>query len=215
MIRHQKIKVKQHPARKDVLQVIDQYNTANLEHMLSSSDYDKKEYQKFLNGDISGFENLVLKHKDYLIYFISRLVKDISLAEDFAQDAFVEIYVHKERYRMDTNFKTYLYTIARNKAVDYIRKNSRMMFVENYPEAATDEHELEERVMKEEEKRSLHLAMKSLKDDYRAAITLVDFEEMSYEEAAKILGKSKAQMKVLLHRARKSLAGKLRKAGVA
>ncbi len=75
-----------------------------------AAEEDKEDYRKFLEGDILGFENLVYKHKDHLIYYLHHIVKDILLAEDFAQDAFVEIYVHKERYHFKTAFKTYLYT---------------------------------------------------------------------------------------------------------
>lgn len=170
---------------------------------------DQKDYQDFLNGDNLGFERLVLRYKDALIYFIHRYIKDITMAEDLAQDAFVEVFVHKERYRSNTSFKTYLYTIGRNKAVDYIRKNSRLLFVDEYPDAQAEELELTERVIREEEKKRLHLAIQDLKKEYQAAITLVDLEEMSYAEAARILNKTESQMKILIYRARKSLAKKL------
>lgn len=178
------------------------------EEQKNRSEIDKKDYESFLMGDLSGFERLVLRYKNSLIYFIHRYIKDITMAEDLAQDAFVEVYVHKERYRLDVSFKTYLYTIGRNKAVDYIRKNSRLIFIDEYPEEA-DEQELENKVVYEEEKKKLHQALKGLKKEYQAAITLIDLEEMTYAQAAKILNKTEVQMKVLIHRARKSLAKKL------
>lgn len=169
---------------------------------------DQKDYRSFLMGDLDGFERLVLRYKDSLIYFIHRYIKDITMAEDLAQDAFVEVYVHKERYRPEVSFKTYLYTIGRNKAIDYIRKNSRLIFVDEYPEAA-DEQELENKVIYEEEKKRLHQALKGLKKEYQAVITLIDFEEMTYAQAAKVLNKTETQIKVLIHRARKRLAKNL------
>lgn len=173
--------------------------------------YDQAEYAKFINGDITGFENLVIKHKDHLIYYLYNIVKDVLLAEDFAQDAFVEIIIHKERYNFKGRFKTYLYTIGRNKAVDYIRKNSRLLFVDDFKEQIDEESELESKIIKKEEKQELYKAIKELKKDYKEAIILVDFEGLSYKEAAKVLKKSVPQLKVLLHRARKSLADKLTK----
>ncbi len=169
---------------------------------------DKMDYEAFLGGDNAGFERLVLRYKDALIQFIMRYTRDIYLAEDLAQDAFVEILLHKERYRTDMAFKTYLYTIGRNKAVDYIRKNSALVFTEDYAEAGDavqDEQLLEEKVIKEEEKHELYQLLKKLKPEYERVLYLVDLEELSYAEAAKIIGKSENQVRVLIHRARKKL----------
>lgn len=169
---------------------------------------DKRDYEIFLGGDNAGFERLVLRYKDALIQFIMRYVRDIYLAEDLAQDAFVEVLLHKERYRMDMAFKTYLYTIGRNKAIDYIRKNSALVFTEDYAEvgaAIQDEQLLEEQVIKEEEKRELYQLLKKLKPEYERVLYLIDLEELSYAEAAQVIGKSENQVRVLIHRARKKL----------
>ena len=174
---------------------------------------EKEQYERFLSGSNEAFEKLVLTYKDGLILFINRLVHNITIAEDLAQDAFVEVFVHKERYNYETSFKTYLYTIGRNKAVDYIRKNQRLMFVDEYPDAVREEASLEEKVIVKEEKQMIYHAMKQLKKEYQTAIVLIDFEELSYADAAKILDKTNGQMKVLIHRARKSLAKVLSREG--
>lgn len=187
----------EHPSSKEVVQ----------------SDQDKLYYQKFLDGDKGAFEQLVIKHKDHLIYFIHRLVNNMTIAEDLAQDAFVEVLVHKERYHFQVSFKTYLFTIGRNKAIDYIRKNKRMMLVEDYPESYDEENRMEDKLIREEERKLLYRAIKKLKPDYQAAISLIDLEQMTYAEAAKVLKKNDAQMKVLIYRARKSLAKLVEKEG--
>ena len=74
---------------------------------------DNLNYKKFLDGNLEGFENLVIKYKDNLIFFILKYIKDINLAEDIVQDAFVDIYIYKERYNFKSSFKTYLFTIGR------------------------------------------------------------------------------------------------------
>ncbi|MBE5960740.1 MAG: RNA polymerase sigma factor [Lachnospiraceae bacterium] len=188
--------------------MIGKENKAMSSEFLNDNEY----YARFLDGDKDAFEYLVLSYKDKLIYFLNRYVHNITIAEDLAQDAFVEVYVHKERFHFKGSFKTYLYTIGRNKAVDYIRKNERMLFVADYPEDAEEESMLEN-LIKEEQKRHLHGAIKQLKNDYQAAISLIDIEGMSYAEAAKILKKTDGQMKVLIHRARKSLGKILEKEG--
>ena len=68
---------------------------------------DIRHYNLFLDGDNTGFEYLVLKYKNQLIYFLMQYVKDLYIAEDMAQDAFVELYIHKERFNKKQSFKTY------------------------------------------------------------------------------------------------------------
>ncbi|MEY8414655.1 RNA polymerase sigma factor [Tissierella praeacuta] len=168
---------------------------------------DKILYKSFLEGSISSFETLVLRHKDNLIYFISRYTIDIFIAEDIAQDVFAYVYVYKERYNFDYSFKTYIYTLGRNKAIDYVRKQSKLKVIpfERDNEVLLDEDSLEEKVIKDEEKKLLLDSLKKLKPDYEKAIYLADFEELSYGEISKILGKTLGQTKVLIHRARKAL----------
>ena len=167
---------------------------------------DKKNYQAFVNGDNKAFEALVIEYKDHLIYFINRFVQNITIAEDLAQDVFVDILLHKERYEYRVSFKTYLFTIGRNKAVDYIRKNQKITLVEELPEDSIQERGLENKIVRDEEQRLLYRMIACLKDDYRIAIMLIDLEGFSYAQAARILHKSDAQMKILIYRARKSLA---------
>lgn len=170
-------------------------------------------YEKFLNGDITAFETLVIKYKNQLIYFIMRYIADFHIAEDLAQDVFVDIYVHKERYNRTLNFKTYLFTIGRNKAIDHIRKH-KLEYIGSADEFSQEEYyELEQLVLKEEERKLVRETMYLLKKEYEMAILLIDFYDLSYKDASRILGKTLPQMKVLIHRARKALGKLLLKEG--
>ena len=171
-------------------------------------------YEAFLAGNTEGFEQLVLRYKNPLIYFLCRYVEDVMTAEDLAQDAFVEVYVHKERFEKEKNFKTYLFTIGRNKAVDYLRKHKDVTaLMDELPEQEDESQELERLVLRKEQSKILAAAMKKLKQEYQLVITLVDLEDMSYADAAKVLKKTLPQIKVLLHRARKALARQLEREG--
>lgn len=174
---------------------------------------DKLLYQRFLDGDQHAFEELVLKNKDSLIYFLKRYIPDIFSCEDIAQDVFAIIYVHKEKYNFKSSFKTYLYTIGRNKAIDYIRKSSRQITFgeENVNEIHASE--FIESFLKDEDSKLLHTAIKKLKLDYQKVIHLIDFEEMSYKEAGIIMGKTVPQIKILIFRARRSLKNLLESEG--
>lgn len=188
---------------------------------------DDMNYQRFLEGDIEGFETLVLTYKNNLIQFLLRYVKDYNLAEDMAQDAFVEVYVHKERFQLGSNFKTYLFTIGRNKAVDYIRKYGREMphgegdqsqeeWLYNQKDGIVGKTTVktpEEQILQGEEREMLYQAMDKLKKEYKEVLLLIDFEELSYLEAAKIMRKTLPQVKILVHRARKGLAKMMMKEG--
>lgn len=173
---------------------------------------DERDYNSFLKGEHEGFERLVLRYKDGLIQFINRYVHDIYQAEDLAQDVFVEVLLHPERYRSGTSFKTYIYTIGHHKAVDYIRRNARLTFVGEYEENEAMQREealLEEIVIKEEEKKTLYRNIRELKPEYGHVLYLVDFSGLSYADAARVLEKSEGQVRVLIHRARKKLKKKM------
>lgn len=176
---------------------------------------DQKDYEQFLQGDSLAFERLVIRYRESLIYFIYRYVKNYHHAEELAQDTFVQVLLHKERYNPEYAFKTYLFTIARNLAVDAIRKWKREVPYDNVV-TALEEIEwnlLEHHVIRNEERAYLNKQMKQLKSSYQMAIYLVDFEELSYEQAAIVLGKTMGQMKVLIYRARKALKKILEKEG--
>ncbi|HAB59515.1 MAG TPA: RNA polymerase subunit sigma-24 [Lachnospiraceae bacterium] len=151
-----------------------------------------------------------------LIYFLNRYLQDLNIAEDIAQDAFVDVYVYKERYNGKTSFKTYLFTIGRNKAIDYIRKNKQMQYavnIEEQTEISSDEDELIDYIIQQENKGLIAHTLERMKEEYARVLILIDFEDFSYKEAADVLGKTTSQVKVLVHRARKSLRKMLEEEG--
>ncbi len=165
-------------------------------------------YKNFLEGDIDAFERIVLEYKDNLIYFISRYTGgDISTAEDIAQDVFAHLYVYKDQYNFSYSLKTYIFTLGKNKAIDYMRKQSRIIFnsYDNQLETQSEEKTLEDIIITKEEHRGLLAGFKSLSPDYQRALYLYVFEELSYKEIAKVMGKTLPQIKILIFRARKAL----------
>ncbi len=176
---------------------------------------DEKDYSEFLSGDNSGFERLVIRYKDGLIYYLNRMIKNITIAEDLAQDAFVEVYVHKERFVPGkASFKTYLYTIGHHKAVDYVRKSGREYLTDFSAEdetGVTGADSPEVRVLEQEDKEELYRALDGLKEEYQRVLVLTELEGMKLKEVAEVMGKTVPQVKVLAHRARKALLLALQK----
>ena len=170
---------------------------------------DEKDYSLFLAGDNAGFERLVIRYKDGLIYYLNKIIKNITIAEDLAQDAFVEVYVHKERYVPGkASFKTYLYTIGHHKAVDYVRKSRREVLTDFHGEeetAMSGSESPEIHLLEQEGKEELYQALDGLKEEYQRILVLTELEGMKLKDAAKIMGKTEPQTKVLAHRARKAL----------
>lgn len=76
-------------------------------------------YRRFVEGDQSAFDELMDAYRDRLIFFIKGYVGSAEEAQDIAMDTFVEILVHPGRFRFKSSFKTYIYSVARHKAVDF------------------------------------------------------------------------------------------------
>ena len=165
---------------------------------------DDKDYTAFLEGHQKGFEELVVRYKDSLIYFIQRFGPGFSDAEDLAQDVFVEILLHRERYRIGQGFKTYLYTIAHHKAVDWVRKHRREVLIEEYPEEA-DSITVEQQVLAKEQKERLKKAIRRLKPEEQRLIFLAELEGLSYREIAQVMKLTMPQVKLKLYRVRRKL----------
>lgn len=169
---------------------------------------DIKLYKEFLLGNLSAFDELMDKYRNTLIYFIQGYVKNRDIAEDLAQDVFVYILINKKEYDFKYSFKTYLYTIARSRALNYLKKEKRIISLEEhaFPENNTEYmNETEEIVFNNEEKRNLYNAINKLKGNQQQALYLVDIENLSYSDIGKVLGKTVSQTKMIIYRARKNL----------
>lgn len=166
---------------------------------------DKELYNGFLKGNNECFDELVLRHKNNLIYFISRYIKDINISEDISQDVFVYVLLHKEQYNFDYSFKTYLYMIAKSRAINYLKKESKVIDFEEIENVCIRDRELEDIIFKKEDVHNLREALYKLKPDYQVVIYLLDIEEYSYKEVSHIMEKTVLQIKTLAFNARKKL----------
>ena len=164
-------------------------------------------YRRFLNGDQSAFNEIMQELFHSLVFFINRYVQDIHTAEDLAIDTFSDLIVHRHRYNFKVTLKTYLFMVGRSRALDYLRHRKVLNFVElsEADALASDAQSLEELMLADERKRVVNDAIAQLPEDMRVAIHLIYFENMTYEEAAKVMKKNKKQVDNLLYRAKKEL----------
>ena len=172
-------------------------------------------YRRFLDGDDNGITEIVEIYKDGLILYLNGYVNNIFVAEELTEDTFFRLIIKKPKYSGKSTFKSWLYAIGRNVAVDYIRHNSKILNVsiddvENY---LIEEQNLEQSYIKEENMLIVNKAINELIPEYRNVLWLTYFEEFSNKETAIILKKTERQIKNLLYRARKALKSKLEKEG--
>lgn len=175
----------------------------------------KEAYQSFLSGEEQALEFIVEKYKDPLIFFVFRFVQNIADAEDIVEDVFFKLAVRKPKYRDSGKFSTWLFAIARNESVSFLRKKKRFSpdNIDNYPEISGDDNEVEKLFLKEEISRQVNFALNRLPDAYREVIHLSFFCDMKNGEIARITKRSKKQVENLLFRAKAALKKELEKEG--
>lgn len=166
---------------------------------------DKELYKEYLKGNQQAFEEIVKKYKDHIIYFISTYTKNTQIAEDISQDVFIYILINKDQYDFKYSFKTYLYMIAKCRALNYIKKEKKVVNILEYEELNIEDDNLEEIVFQNEKNINLRKTIKKLKPDYQQIIYLTTFEGLKYKEVAKVMNKNIGQVKGLLNRAKKKL----------
>ena len=173
----------------------------------SHMDNGASSYRRFLAGDESAFDELMEDLFRGLVFFINGFVHDPHAAEDIAIDVFSDLIVHKHRYNFKVSLKTYLYMLGRSRALDWLRHQKVLTFVElsQVQELADESAVLEETVLADERKRIIHAALGKLPEDMRVAVHLIYFEGMTYEETARVMRKNRKQVDNLLYRAKKEL----------
>ncbi|MBR4056737.1 MAG: RNA polymerase sigma factor [Oscillospiraceae bacterium] len=172
-------------------------------------------YRRFLDGDDKGLAEIVRNYSDGLILYLNGIVNNISVAEELMEESFFKIITKKPKFNAKYSFKTWLYTIGRNVAIDYLRRKAKLSdaSLEDLANSVQDEYNLERLYIMEERKIPVHRALKKLNAEYRQILWLLYFEGLSNAEASVIMKKSSRQMKNLVYRAKSALKSELDKEG--
>lgn len=166
---------------------------------------DKSLMHRFQKGDKEAFEELILKYRDNAVNFAIRFVHDYYTAEDIVQECFAYLYVNRDKYNIKFSFKTYLFTMIKNKSIDYIRKWNRVSPCSEVEITEINTNTPEEIYILKEDHEEINDKIKKLKHDYRTVIYLIDYEGFTYKETSRIMKKTVSQIKILIYRARKKL----------
>ncbi|MFT9497452.1 RNA polymerase sigma factor [Anaerosolibacter sp.] len=154
------------------------------------------------------------QHSTSILSFILLMVKDYQQAEDLTHDTFVKAYLYYDSFKQHSSEKTWLFSIAHNLTVDFLRKRKPSLTFKEIFLFQRDNNRLpEELIQIKEESYELYKALGELKDTYRKVIVLRKIKGFSIEDTAKILNWSESKVKSTLFRAIPALKKQLLREG--
>ena len=177
---------------------------------------DEKLILRFQEGDINAYNELVKRYKDRLFNFVLRYFNNAEQAEDVVQDTLIKLYTHASYYKNIAKFSTWIFTIAKNNALTELRKNKRKQTDSLWTEDGkvidinSKEESLESKVQNEIAIDQLNKFLDEIPENFRMAVVLRDFQELSYEEISKILKIPIGTIKSRINRGRIQLAEKMK-----
>jgi RNA polymerase sigma-70 factor, ECF subfamily len=170
--------------------------------------------ERALAGDQQAFGELVQLHQHAVYNLAYRMLGERGEAEDAAQETFLRAYSHLDRYDSDRPFRTWLLSIASNHCIDRLRKR-RLTWLSleeplpAHPALNSNELEPEDAVISNERGVLIQSMLAELPPDYRAAVVLRYWYDLSYTEIAEVLETTESAVKSRLFRARQTLAEKM------
>ena len=174
---------------------------------------DEQLYSRFLthHGE-DDLRVLLERHRESLTLFLYGFVNDMGDAEELMLDAYAHVAVGSALFSGKRSFKTWLFAVCKKLALAHLRRSRRTpQQLDESMEAETAPMELS--IMQDERNRQLYQALAQIKPEYRQTLTLLYFEQMSHEEAARVMGKTKRQTYHLAERGRAALREKLGQMG--
>lgn len=187
------------------------------------ADSDAMLVERTVAGDQKAFELLVIKYQRRIQRLIGRMVRDVDLVEDIAQETFIRAYRALAQFRGEAQFYTWLYRIAVNtakKALMDLKRNPTVS--ENAYKSADDDEtspieneltssETPDAVLASKEiAQIINAAMDALPEELRQAITLREIEGLSYEEIAEAMNCPIGTVRSRIFRAREAISAKVK-----
>ncbi|GEO26011.1 hypothetical protein AAC03nite_17960 [Alicyclobacillus acidoterrestris] len=141
------------------------------------------------------------------------MTRNTAVADDLSQEVFIQAYQHLSQFRETSSMKTWLFTIAKHKCIDYFRSAfvRRVTFHARMDDVSDDS--VEERVIASEQRNAVWAALFQLKPDAREVVLLHTKEDMTFKEVGQVLGISETAARVKYHRAVQKLQRMLGEGG--
>jgi len=187
----------------------------------ASSIQDRALVEQALGGRQASFQALLEKYKEPLSRHISRMVRDKKVVDDLVQEAFIKAFTALSSYSAEYAFSTWLYKIATNHTIDYLRKRKLSTISMDRPpgreegeeraiELPDNTYRPDRHVMEDQQRELIHNAIEQLPEKYHRVIVMRHQQEMSYEEIAEALDLPLGTVKAHIFRARALLYKHLR-----
>ncbi len=191
---------------------------------MNAPDVDAPLVERVKQGDTKAFEMLVVKYRRRIERLIGRMVRDVDLVPDIAQETFIRAYRAIPQFRGESAFYTWLYRIAVNTAKKSLMELKRDLLVTEASRAVRDEDDDTHRpgteladtntpdavLASKQIASAVNFAIEALSEELRQAITLREIEGLSYEEIAELMGCPIGTVRSRIFRAREAIAVKLR-----
>jgi RNA polymerase sigma-70 factor (ECF subfamily) len=187
----------------------------------SGDQQDREDMARLAAGHDAALDALIERHGQHLFNFLLRHLQNDADASDLAQETFVRIYQHRERFRLDQKFSTWMFTIAGNLLKDRFRWQKRHPQVSL--DSQTDEGacgldtliearaQPDERLASDERAAEVRAAIASLPEELRATLILSEYEDLPHAEIGAILNCTPKAVETRLYRARAHLRKRLEK----
>ncbi len=183
---------------------------------------DRADMARLREGQDAALNDLMNRHATAVFQFLYRMVGTAEDANDLAQEAFVRVYRHRDRFRPDSSFSTWVFTIAANLARNQLRWRARHPTVpldatasgstQTYGDLLpSGDQAPDDELLLEERRAAVRAAVAELPGDLREALLLFEFEDRSMTEAATILGTTQKGIESRLYRARGQLRERLKR----
>jgi len=173
---------------------------------------EKEFISQLKKGDEKAFRALVDKYGEMIFHTCYRIIREQNDAQDIAQDVFVEAYESVEKFMSQAAISTWLYRIAVNKSLNFIKKHKKRTLTDDFADYNTadmTEQDASFQAENEERKVILSKAIDSLPESQKTAFVMHKIEQKSYKEIAHLTGNSLPSVESLMHRAKNNLQKRL------
>lgn len=187
----------------------------NRQNASASSLEDDKLVKQAKKGSNDAFNKLVSKYREQLHFHIGKMIRDREQVEDLVQEVFMKAFDNLESYNTQYAFSTWIYRIATNHTIDYLRKKKLKTLSINDPVTTKDgemnvqlpdeNFETDRAIIRKQRKKMIESAISNLPEKYRDVIRMRHMEEMSYQEISDELDLPLGTVKAHIFRAREML----------
>lgn len=160
---------------------------------------------KIKEGNYNAFNLLIHRYESYVYTILRRMLTSKEDAEEAFQDTFMKVYRSIDKYQDSSKFSSWVFKIAYNTGLDYIKKTKRTDPLEGKEYNISTNENIEADISKKELRKSLVGLIEKLGEGEQVIMTMYYFEEMTIKEMAEITTFSETNIKTKLHRARKKI----------